>query len=153
MSYNINLEEINCILGEKNKHAVSGNSHLSTLAHHLTAHRLTGICLLQLGTENQVPSMTTGGIFPLGRQIRSSAFSCSSVKLSLMFWHPLSCPTASHWKVRPFWSTRFVRGCKGSSVPNGEWHCLIILPSERIQHEILSPGTPGHGADTEWIAI
>lgn len=62
-----------------------GNSHLSTLAPHLTPRHLTGGCLLQLGTADQVPSMTAGGIFPSGRQICSSAPSCGQVKLSFLF--------------------------------------------------------------------
>lgn len=153
MIYNVNVEAVNCLFGEKTKHVISGNSHLCPPSPRLTAHHFTDSCLLQFGTENGAPSTMAGGIFPLGRQIFSSAPSCSQVNLSLMFWYFLSWPTASHWKVRPFWSTTFVRGHKGSSVLNGEWRCLIVLPSERTRHEILSPGALGHVADTKRIII
>lgn len=142
MSYNRNFEEINCIIGKKNMHALSGNSHLSTLAPQLTPHHGAESCLLQWGTQIQVPAIVAADIFALGKQICSSAPSCSQVKPCWVLWHVLCCPTASHWKLRAPRSTRFVRGTKGSSVVGGEWRWLMVLPSERIQHKTLSPETP-----------
>lgn len=147
----MNLEEINYILqGVEDKYTTSGNSYSSTLAPQWTPHPLTGSSLLQLGTIRPNSLHWCLMMFFLWEDsICSSPPSCSQVKL-ILFWYFLSCPRASSWQVRPFWSTSFSCDGKGNPVESRAWHCLIVLPSERIQHKSLSPGALRGVADT-WV--